>query len=312
MAWVYSLKLLVASSSLVAQPVISLLENFESHELLGVITNPDKPVGRGQQIEPNSLASWVDDREIRLFKPIDDIALSKILDDLRPDLIITIAFGRLVSEDLLAKPKFGWINIHFSVLPKWRGAAPVQWSILSGENKSGLSIFKLDKGMDTGPIYLTHEIDLDKDAKTEEVLSILSSLAARKLPECLNLIEANHSPYHQSDFGVTKAPKFSKNDGQIDWKKSAENIYNLYRAISHNPGIWTNLSSMRLKLDSLQVCDMDQVIQSGSVLIKDERFFVGTADGVIEILELTPAGRSKMSAGEFIRGLSKRTDLHLG
>jgi methionyl-tRNA formyltransferase len=86
------LKLLVASSSLVAQPVISLLENFESHELLGVITNPDKPMGRGQQIEPNSLASWVDDGEIRLFKPIDDIALSKILDDLRPDLIITIAF----------------------------------------------------------------------------------------------------------------------------------------------------------------------------------------------------------------------------
>ena len=269
-------------------------------------------MGRGQQIEPNSLASWVDDREIRLFKPIDDIALSKILDDLRPDLIITIAFGRLVSEDLLAKPKFGWINIHFSVLPKWRGAAPVQWSILSGENKSGLSIFKLDKGMDTGPIYLTHEIDLDKDAKTEEVLSILSSLAARKLPECLNLIEANHSPYHQSDTGVSNAPKFRKNDGQIDWKKSAGSIYNLYRAISHNPGIWTNLSSTRLKLDSLQVCDLDQVLQSGAVLIKDERFFVGTSDGVIEILELTPAGRNKMSAGEFIRGLSKRTDLYLG
>lgn len=312
MAWVYSLKFLVASSSLVAKPVISLLENFESHEFLGVITNPDKPMGRGQQIEPNSLASWVADRDIRLFKPIDDIALSKILDDLRPDLIITIAFGRLVSEDLLAKPKFGWINIHFSVLPKWRGAAPVQWSILSGEKKIGLSIFKLDKGMDTGPIYLTHEIDLDKDAKTEEVLSILSRLAAKKLPECLNLIEANHSPYHQSDFGVTNAPKFSKNDGQIDWKKSAESVYNLYRAISHNPGIWTNLSSTRLKLDSLQVCDLDQVLQSGAVLIRDERFFVGTADGVIEILELTPAGRNKMSAGEFIRGLNKRTDLYLG
>jgi methionyl-tRNA formyltransferase len=111
------LKLLVASSSLVAQPVISLLENYKSHEFLGVITNPDKPVGRGQHVEPNSLASWVDDCEIRLFKPIDDIELSKILDDLSPDLIITIAFGRLVSENLLTKPKFGWINIHFSVLP---------------------------------------------------------------------------------------------------------------------------------------------------------------------------------------------------
>jgi methionyl-tRNA formyltransferase len=306
------LNLLVASSSLVAQPVISQLDERNSHELLGVITNPDKPMGRGQLIEPNSLASWVDDRGIKLYKPIDEVALTELLDDLKPDLIITIAFGRLVSEKLLHKPRFGWINVHFSILPKWRGAAPVQWSILTGENKCGLSIFKLDKGMDTGPIYLTHEINLDKDAKTEEVLSILSDLAATKLPECLNLIETGHAPYNQSDVGASKAPKFDKSDGQVDWGKKAENIYNLYRAISHNPGIWTNLSGKRLKLETLRVCNEDQFLQPGAVLIKDERFFVGAGEGAIEILELTPAGRHKMSAGEFIRGLSKRTDLYLG
>lgn len=306
------MKLLVASSSLVAQPVITSLKELKSHELLGVITNPNKPTGRGQQIEPNLLASWVDDSGIKLYKPIDDTALHKVLDELKPDLVITIAFGRLVPENLLDQPKFGWINIHFSILPKWRGAAPVQWSILSGENRSGLSFFKLDKGMDTGPIYLTHAIDLDKDAKTEDILSVLSNLAATKLPECLGLIENNTAPNEQDNIGASKAPKFAKRDGQIDWGKSADEIYNLYRAISHNPGIWTNLNEVRLNILSLRISNSDKILHSGEVLIENERFLVGTGKGVIEILELTPAGRNSMSAAEFIRGLNKSMDLHLG
>ncbi len=312
LVWVCNLNLIVASSSPLAKPLVSLLQQSKTHKLLAIITNPDKPIGRGQKIEPNSLAAWASDEKIKTYKPSNDSELLNLINELSPQLVITIAFGKIIPEQLLSIPEFGWINVHFSILPKWRGAAPVQWAILSGEKTSGISIFKLDKGMDTGPIYLTHEVVLDSNAKSDEVLLALSDIAAAKTLECLELIYAQKEPYSQPIDGASIAPKFTKNDGKIDWQKSAESIYNLYRAISHNPGVWTNFNEQRLIIDSLRVLDVEQNLKVGEVLINNESLFVGTGMGAIEILRLTPAGRNQMSASEFIRGLTKRTGLYLG
>jgi methionyl-tRNA formyltransferase len=138
LAWVCNLNLIVASSSPLAKPLVSLLQQSKKHKLLAIITNPDKPIGRGQKIEPNSLAAWANDEKIKTYKPSNDSELLNLINELSPQLVITIAFGKIIPEQLLSIPEFGWINVHFSILPKWRGAAPVQWAILSGEKTSGI------------------------------------------------------------------------------------------------------------------------------------------------------------------------------
>lgn len=302
----------MASSSLVAKPLINSLKENDSHELIGIVTNPDKPKGRGQNIEPNPLANWVTSEKLTVFKPADEIDLMKIIEDLHPDLVITIAFGRIVSKQLLNRPKYGWINVHFSLLPKWRGAAPVQWSILSGEKKSGISIFKLDEGMDTGPIYVSGEFDMGDDETSEQVLKVLSIEAVEKVNESLNQISKNFTPRQQGSEGISYAKKFSKNDGRIKWNSNATVIYNLFRAIGHDPGIWCMFGESRVRLNSIMISDSKEILNPGEITIMYERLFVGTMLGKIEVLELTPAGRSRMSAAEFVRGLTNRTGLFFG
>lgn len=306
------MRLIVASSSLVAKPLVESLKANNLHNFIGLITNPDKPVGRGQKMEPNSLAVWAESLNLQIFKPLNKLELTEIINELSPDLVVTIAYGSLVHKELLSRPKFGWINVHFSKLPKWRGAAPVQWTILSGEDKIGLSIFKLDEGMDTGPIYTSCEFDLAQNDTTEDVLQFLSIEAIKQVMQALKLIEMNVKPTPQSDKGISYAKKFLKSDGRIDWNTSAFNIVNLYRAIAHDPGVWSILDGKRLRFHSLRISDIKINLSPGEVLIVDEKLYVGAQSGVIEILQLTPAGRSQMSAAEFIRGLTSRTGLHLG
>lgn len=306
------MRLIVASSSLVAKPLVESLKASNLHNLVALITNPDKPAGRGQKMEPNSLAVWAESLNLQIFKPSSKLGMNQIINGLSPDLVVTIAYGRLVDKDLLSHPKFGWINVHFSKLPKWRGAAPVQWTILSGEEKIGLSIFKLDEGMDTGPVYTSCEFDLAENDKTEDVLKFLSFEAIHKVMETLQLIELNVQPTPQSEEGISYAKKLSKSDGRINWNTSALNILNLYRAIAHNPGVWSVLGDTRLRFHSLQVSETKMALNPGEILIEDEKLYVGAQRGIIEILQLTPAGRNQMSAAEFIRGLTSRTGLHLG
>ena len=164
------MKVLIASSSPVARPLIAALISNNKHEFCGLITNPDKATGRGLQIEANELAHWAVAEKISLYKPSSNEDLKTDLLSISPDLVITIAYGKLIPQELLQLPKFGWINVHFSKLPRWRGAAPVQWAILSGDKTSGITVFQLDKGMDTGPTYLTQEIDINPAERSDELL----------------------------------------------------------------------------------------------------------------------------------------------
>jgi len=306
------LKVLIASSSFVSKPLISLLSSSNEHELLGLITNPDKATGRGMNIIPNELASWGMSNGINVLKPIGRDNLKDLIKTLNPEIVITIAYGQIIPEDLLNLPKYGWINVHFSSLPRWRGAAPVQWAILSSDTESGVTVFKLDKGMDTGPVYLTKTVSIEPDETTELLLTRLSDIGADLAIQSLAVIQGGTEPVAQLNSGVTLAPKINKNDGKINWHENTSEIFNRYRALAGNPGIWTLLGEVRLKIDSLDISNRTEKLSPSEVLISDEHLLVGANNGVIEIKTITPAGRSQMSAAEFIRGLPNRSGLKLG
>ena len=306
------MKVVIASSSYVSKPLITLIAKSNNHELLGLITNPDKATGRGMNIVPNELASWGASIGINVLKPNSQDDLNDLVRTLNPEIVITIAYGKIIPEDLLNLPKYGWINVHFSSLPRWRGAAPVQWAILSADKESGVTIFKLDKGMDTGPVYLNKVVSIEPDETTELLLTRLSEIGADLAIQSLALIENGVEPSAQINSGVTLAPKINKNDGKINWHENTDEIFNKFRALAGNPGIWTVLGELRLKIDSLEISKRKEAVSPSEVLISDECFFVGANNGLIEIKILTPAGRSQMSAAEFIRGLPVRTGLQLG
>ena len=306
------MKLLVASSSPVAKPLITALIASNKHEFGGLITNPDKATGRGMQIEANELAFWASSEAISTSKPESNDDLKSLLLSAKTDLVITIAYGKLIPQDLLQLPKYGWINVHFSKLPKWRGAAPVQWAILSGDKTSGITVFQLDKGMDTGPTYLTQEIDINPAERSDELLDRLSVIGSDLAIKTIELISKNTLPTPQSEDGSSLAPKFRKNDGKITWSMPVEQIFNQYRALASNPGVWTMLGDLRLKIDGMRISYGIENLAPSSVKIESEKLFIGATGGVIEIEKLTPSGRNQMSAAEFIRGLTNREGLSVG
>ena len=306
------MKVVIASSSYVSKPLISLLSSSREHELIGLITNPDKATGRGMNIVPNELASWGMSNGINVLKPEGRDNLKDLIKTLNPEIVITIAYGQIIPEDFLNLPKYGWINVHFSSLPRWRGAAPVQWAILSADKETGVTIFQLDKGMDTGPVYLSESVSIERDETTEMLLTRLSNIGADLAIQSLSKIQTGIKPVAQFNSGVTLAPKVTKNDGKINWHENTDEIFNRYRALAGNPGIWTLLGELRLKIDSLEISNRVEKISPAEVLISDEHLLVGANNGVIEIKTLTPSGRSQMSAAEFIRGLPNRSGLQLG
>lgn len=306
------MKVVVASSSPVAIPLISALKVSNYHQLLYLVTNPDKATGRGMHVAANELAIWADKMNINVEKPLNNDELKKIIDNSKPEIVITIAYGRLIPLELLDTPKFGWINVHFSLLPRWRGAAPVQWALLSGDKQTGITVFKLDKGMDTGPVYLEQATPIDDKENSDEVLNRLSHIGADLALRSIELISEGVNPKPQASNGITLAPKLSKNDGKIDWGQNSAQVLNRFRALASNPGVWSFLGESRIKINSLVKVSLPYKIKPAEIVVEGERLFVGVSDGAIEILRLTPAGRSQMSAAEFIRGLPSRVGLYFG
>lgn len=306
------MKVLIASSSILAIPLFKVLSDSSDFEITGLLTNQDKPTGRGQKIESNELAVWAQNRNIIVYKSANEEDITTALVKSSSEIVITIAFGQLVKEKALKIPKYGWINIHFSMLPKWRGAAPVQHSILNGEKSTGVSIFKLDLGMDTGPIYLSREFLINEDETTSDVLNRLSIEGSKMTLVVLDMIKDLKQPQVQSNDGASYAPKFRKKDGEINWATSSESIYNLYRALGSNPGIWSVLNGVRIKVDNLSRSEVLIDLRPGEINVVNEQMYVGTSDGIVEILEVTPAGRNSMTTAEFVRGLTSKVGLHFG
>ena len=295
------MQLSIASSSLISIPIIEAILASE-HTLNSIITNPDKPTGRGKVIEANDLAKWAQAKGIEVAKPADTSELNRHLLASQPQLIITCAYGRLIPVELLHGPRFGWINLHFSLLPKLRGAAPVQWALLNGETSTGFTIFKLDKGMDTGPIYFTKEVNISEEDTTPILLDRLANLAIPDLLELISKIgKTRATPQPLS--GATLAPKISKDMARIKWDTPIETILRQDRALSDNPGIWTMYKEERVSLHGLkEVLLQNSLRKAGDLELVDDQLIVRTSDSVVEVREVTPAGKKRMSGADFARG----------
>ena len=301
MGWRFRMQISVASSSLVSIPIIEAVLASE-HTLGSIITNPDKPAGRGKKIEPNDLAKWAEAKGLDVAKPADTSELNRHLLAAQPQLIITCAYGRLIPVELLHGPRFGWVNLHFSILPKLRGAAPVQWALLNGDTSTGYTIFKLDKGMDTGPVYLSKEVNIAETDTTPILLDKLAKLAVPDLLEVISTIGKTRAT-PQPLTGVSLAPKISKDMARIDWESPAEMILRQDRALSDNPGIWSVFEGERISLFGLrEVLAPNSLKISGEIEVVNGELLVRTADSVIAISEVTPAGKKRMSGGDFARG----------
>jgi len=295
------MQLSLASSSLVSLPVLSAILESE-HSLVSVITNPDKATGRGKTIIPNELAAWATERELPVAKPADASELNRHLLEAQPQCIITVAYGRIIPVELLHGPRFGWINLHFSLLPKLRGAAPVQWALLNGDTHTGFTIFKLDKGMDTGPIYVQEELVIDDHDTTDTLLEKLGTSGARAIMELLPVIGKTRAT-PQPLTGATLAPKISKDQGRISWSSSTDYIIRQARALETRPGIWSTFGGERISVHGLsEALQPNSLSVPGQIELTSESLLIRTADSVLAISEVTPAGKKRMSGGDFARG----------
>ena len=292
----------VASSSLIAVPIIEAILASE-HTLASVISTPDRKSGRGQIETPTPLAKWSEEQGFIVAKPFDTPTLNQHLLAVQPQLIITASYGKLIPVEVLHGPRFGWLNVHFSLLPRWRGAAPVQWALLEGDATTGISIFKLDKGMDTGPIYYQEEVEIVASDTTTDLLERMSILAASRIMDVVADIRKGVKPKPQPAAGVTLAPKISKEMAKIDWSTGADAILRQIRALDDRPGTWTTFRSERVAIHKVHESLLANALkQPGEIAIVDGALLVRCSDSVLEIAELTPAGKKRMSGADFARG----------
>ena len=291
------MRIIVAATPGVAVPTLNWLLNSE-HVLAAVITQPDRPAGRGREVKGSVVSQWAHENSVECFKPQDLAETALLVRDC--DVLLTIGYGVLLPTEILTLPRHGCLNLHFSLLPRWRGAAPVQRAIEAGDSLSGVTVFQLDEGMDTGPIFSTKRFALDTDITSDELLIELAELGVEAVMDSLQAITDGKRPTTQSGEGVTKASKITKQECEIDWNLSAQVISQKVRAFTSNPGAWTRFRGDTLKIDSVSL--EDSSLKPGTLHIVDKKLIVGTGSNALAIGFLTPSGKSRMDALSWING----------
>lgn len=291
------MRIVIAATPEVAIPSLDAILESE-HELISVITPPDRPAGRGLTLTESPVSQWARNKNVPTHKPERDADLRPFISGV--DLLITIGYGVILAQDVFNTPKFGSLNLHFSLLPRWRGAAPVQRAIEAGDSVSGVTVFALDEGMDTGPIYTQMRFALDSDINSDELLKELADLGAQALLQSLSEIEAGKKPTAQNNTEATRALKLSKEEGRIDWNSPADVISRKVRAFTSTPGAWTKFRGTHVKIDSPIVAELE--IKPGEIQFVDKKLFVGTTTHALEIGYVTPQGRSRMIAPQWANG----------
>ena len=287
----------VAATPGVAIPTLDWLLNSE-HSLELVITQPDKPAGRGRVMTQSAVGDWALDHNIELFKPSAPDELVGRIEKL--DLVLTIGYGVLLPERILNLPEKGFLNLHFSLLPAYRGAAPAQRALQNGDTKTGVTVFLLDKGMDTGPIYSQAQIQIDPSWRSVELLRELALIGPQSVAKALEMVHKGEPPVKQD--GISSiAPKISKAEARIDFNQSAVQIINAIRAFTYEPGAWTTWKMEPFKVTAARL-NTEHELQAGSLSIINSSVLVGTAHGAIELLTVVPSGKKEMTASEWARG----------
>ena len=294
----------MGSSEFAVPSLKKLLDN--GYDIAAVITQPDREKGRGKKISATPVKILAQELKLDVFQPerINKTESIEKLKTYKADIFVVVAFGQILKEEILNMTPFGAINVHASLLPSYRGAAPIHWAIVNGEKKTGVTTMFLDKGMDTGDMIYRHEIEIKDTDSVGTLHDALKELGADLLIKTLRDIEKGIAPrIAQDDETSSYAPIIKKEDEKINWQRSAQDIYNHIRGFSPWPGTYTLLKDKRLKIYRAGIERAEVEAIPGKVLAADKNgILVATRDNAIRIFELQPEGKARMAASDFIRG----------
>jgi methionyl-tRNA formyltransferase len=284
-------------------PSIQLLLDNQ-YPIVSVVTVPDKPAGRGQKVQMSPIKKFALEHHLPILQP-EKLRESTFLEQLRalqPDLFVVVAF-RILPPEMFTIPKFGAFNLHASLLPKYRGAAPIQWTIINGEKETGVTTFFLQETVDTGNIILQARLPIHENETAGVLHDRLAEVGAEIVLHSVRLIEQGKVALQPQDEKMaTLAPKIYKEHCKIDWTKSAQQIHNLIRGLSPKPGAFTTHKGTQLKLYRSLITQNKSSQPSGTVVQADKQLLISTGDSALEILELQQQGKNKLSAVDFLRG----------
>lgn len=298
------MRLVFAGTPEVAVPSLSAIA-ASRHELVGVVTRPDAPAGRGRRVLRSPAGSWADQHGVEVQtprRPSDEEFLGW-LRDTAPDCVPVVAYGALVPPAALAIPAHGWVNLHFSLLPAWRGAAPVQHALLHGDEVTGASVFELEKGMDTGPVYGSLTEQVRPTDTSGDMLGRLATTGAELLVAVLDAIEDGTArALPQPTDGISVAPKVTVEDARVRWDDPAFAVDRRVRACTPAPGAWTTFRDERIKVLPVAPDGSDVALAPGELAVQRTGVLVGTASSAVRLGEVQPSGRKPMAATAWARG----------
>ena len=279
------------------------------HKILAVVTNPDRPKGRGMKLIASPVKEFAVEKNIKIYQPEkvkNTLEFIEEIKSLQPDAICVVAYGKILPKEILEIAKFGCINVHGSLLPQYRGAAPIQWAVLNGDKTTGITTMYMDTGMDTGDMILKEKIEIGEDDTTGEIWERLSKIGANLLVKTLKQIEDGTAPRIPQGTDFSVAPMLDKEMSKIDWKnKSAKQIKNLVRGLNPIMGTYSYLDGKKIKfwrVDILQ--DVNSNIENGTVIKADskEGLYIKAKEGIIKVIEIQGENAKKMNIQDFLRG----------
>ncbi len=280
------------------------------HDIVGVVTNPDRAKGRGMKLTESPVKEYAKSKNLEIYQPEkirNNEDFINQIKELKPDLMCVVAYGKILPKEILDIPEKGAINVHASLLPKYRGAAPIQWSIINGDKTTGVTTMYMDTGMDTGDMILQQETEIKENETTGELWDRLSIIGANLLVETLKKIEDNTAPRIPQGDNFTMAPMLEKSMSKIDWQnKSAEQIKNLVRGLNPIMGTYTYLNGKKIKIWEVEIenLNIEQDVECGTVIKSDckEGLYVKCKNGIIKILIIQGENARKMKIQEFLLG----------
>ncbi len=290
-----------------------LIEN--NHNVMAVFSQPDKPVGRKQVLTSPPVKVCAEKNNINVFQPttLKDSAVIKQIKDMNADVIIVVAYGKILPDEILNASKYGCINVHASLLPKYRGAAPIQWAVLNGDKQTGVTIMQMNEGIDTGDMLLVEKTDIGENETSEELFDRLSLIGASALCRVLENIEyyqSNRVAQPDGDYGY--AEKITKALTPIDWNKSALEVHNKVRGLQTWPCAGTTINGKNVKIHKTVLSDKTG-INSGEIVDNNNVITVCCGDGrCVDILELQPDGKKRMDVKAFLSGNKTEIGMKLG
>ena len=298
------MRLVFAGTPDVALPALDAID-ASHHELLAVVTRPDAPAGRGRRNTRSAVARWADEHGVRVLQPVKPSELGFLaeLTELDPDCCPVVAYGALVPKTALDVPRLGWVNLHFSVLPAWRGAAPVQHAIMAGDEVTGATTFLLERGLDTGPVLGVLTETVRPTDTAGDLLERLSRAGAGLLVASLDGLEdGSIVPVPQPAEGVSLAPKVTVEEARVDWTLPGFAVDRRIRGCTPAPGAWTTFRGERLKLGPVRPVPDADSLGPGELRVTRDAVLVGVAGGVVALGDVQPAGKRMLPPADWARG----------